>query len=54
MEENKAIIYYDIIVKNRVTQLEKGWKKAKEILGKIEAELPYENNIHKGSYIMDK
>lgn len=44
---------YGRIVKNRVAQLEKSEKKAKETLDVTGAKLPHENNIHKNSYIMD-
>lgn len=54
LKEDKAVTHYGTTVKNQVAQLEKKWKKAKETLGVTGAGLPHEDDIHEGSYIMDK
>ena len=54
LKEDKAVTNYGTTVKNRVAQLEKVRKKAKETVGVTGAGLPHEDDIHEGSYIMDK
>ena len=54
LKEDKAVTHYGTTVKNRVAQLEKGWKKAKETLGVTGAGLTHKDDIYEGSYIMDK
>lgn len=54
LKEDKAVTHYGTTVKNQVARLEKGWKKTKETLVVTGAGLPHEDDIHEGSYIMDK
>lgn len=54
LKDEKAVTHYGNAVKNRVARLEKGWKKAKVALTVTGAGLPHEDDIHEGSYIMDK
>ncbi|MCJ1344479.1 hypothetical protein MMC31_002682 [Peltigera leucophlebia] len=54
LKEEKAVTHYENAIKNQVAQLEKRWKKAKVTLIVTGAGLPYEDDIHKGLYIMNK
>lgn len=54
LKEDKAVIHYGTTVKNQVARHEKGCKRGKETLGVTGAGLPHEDDIHEGSYIMDK
>lgn len=47
LKEKKAIIYYNIMVKNQIIQTEKRWKRAKKTLRVTSVRLPYKDNICK-------
>lgn len=51
--ENKTIIHYNIMVKNQVAQLKKGWKWAKKTLGITGVKLLHKNDIYENRYIID-
>ncbi len=54
LKDEKAVTHYGNAVKFQVARMEKGWKKAKITLTLTGAGLPHEDDIHEGSYIMDK
>lgn len=54
LKEAKAIIYYSIIVKNQVIQIEKQQKKTKKRLGITSIRLSHKDYFYEKNYIINK